>query len=350
MNDVNIGSLDDDFMPVVGASSEGPAAGQIEQAAREIPDDIRRRITALHKITFWTRMKLLALLAIWGGCAALAINIHSLWVRLPCWIIIGFVLHSLGVFMHEGAHGSLFRKPWLDRPIGFLCGLPVFFSCSSYRATHLLHHRFENTPRDPDNLEANFPNRTARAILYYSWFLIGMPAYIISVTFTGPFRAQGWGNKVACVVEPLLIAAFYTVLFTLSSRYHFGDLLANGWAWALPFAVLVANFRGLAEHTQLWHGDPPDPYHSTRSLVSNRCIAFFFNNQNHHLEHHLFPALPWDALSKAHRLLQPVYEERGAAVAKGYLSWMADALRYGPNRTLSYRQKQSVLDNNTKER
>jgi len=111
-----------------------------------------------------------------------------------------------------------------------------------------------------------------------------------------------------------------------------------------------ANFRGLAEHTQLWHGDPPDPYHSTRSLVSNRCIAFFFNNQNHHLEHHLFPALPWDALSKAHRLLQPVYEERGAAVAKGYLSWMADALRYGPNRTLSYRQKQSVLDNNTKER
>jgi len=52
MNDVNIGSLDDDFMPVVGASSEGPAAGQIEQAAREIPDDIRRRITALHKITF----------------------------------------------------------------------------------------------------------------------------------------------------------------------------------------------------------------------------------------------------------------------------------------------------------
>src|SRR5579862_5135438 len=123
MNDVNIGTLDSDFMPVVGASSEGPATGQIEQAGREIPDDIRRRIIALHKITFWTRMKLVALLAIWGGCATLAIHFHSLWVRLPCWIIIGFVLHSLGVFMHEGAHGSLFRKPWLDRPIGFLCGL-----------------------------------------------------------------------------------------------------------------------------------------------------------------------------------------------------------------------------------
>jgi len=64
-------------------------------------------------------MKLLALLAIWGGCAALAINIHSLWVRLPCWIIIGFVLHSLGVSCTRARTVSLFRKPWLDRPIGF---------------------------------------------------------------------------------------------------------------------------------------------------------------------------------------------------------------------------------------
>jgi fatty acid desaturase len=311
-----------------------------------IPDEIRRSIVALHRITAWTRMKLFALLAVWGVCAALAITVTSFWVRIPCWIFIGLVLHSLGVFMHEGAHGSLFRKPYLDRPIGFLCGLPVFFPCSSYRATHLLHHKFENTALDPDNLEANFPNRTLRAVMYYTWFVIGMPAYVLLVTITGPFRAKGWENKAVCVVEPLLIAAFYTALFTLASRYHFGRVVANGWAWALPCAVLIANFRGLAEHTQLRHNNPPDPFHSTRSLVSNRFVAFFFNNQNHHLEHHLFPGLPWNALGKAHHLLQPVYEQRGASVAKGYLSWIAGAFRYGPNRTMSYRQQRPVLDAN----
>ncbi len=350
MNNLNIGPLEKVAPALEPASfgsvgNQGADADSSERSGRKaIPDEIRRRIVDLHQITVWTRLKILALLAIWGGCAALAITIDSLWVRLPCWVIIGFVLHSLGVFMHEGAHGALFRQPWLDRPIGFLCGLPVFFCCSSYRATHLLHHKYENTSLDPDNLEANIPNRAARALLYYLWFIIGMPAYILMVTVTGPFRAQGWQNKLACVVEPLLMAAFYTALFTLASRHHFGGALANGWAWALPSAVLIANFRGLAEHTQLWHRNPPDPFHSTRSLVSNRFIAFFFNNQNHHLEHHLFPGLPWNALGQAHRLLQPVYEERGASVTKGYLSWLADALRYGPNRTLSYRQQRSVLD------
>jgi fatty acid desaturase len=333
------------FTAIDGTSSGGPAAIQHDQPGRAaIPEEIRRRVAALHRITTWTRLKIVALIVIWGLCAALAIKVDSLLVRLPCWIVIGFVLLTLGVFMHEGAHGSLFRKSWLDRPIGFLCGLPVFFPCSSYRATHLLHHKFENTSLDPDNLAANFPNRTARALLFYSWFIIGMPVYILLVTVTGPFRAQGWKNKAACVVEPLLIAAFYIALFTLASRYRFGGMLAVGWAWALPWTVLIANFRGLAEHTQLWHTDPPDPFHSTRSLVSNRFIAFFFNNQNHHLEHHLFPGLPWNALDEVHRLLQPVYEQRGASVARGYLSWFADALRYGPNRTMSYRRQRSVLD------
>jgi len=31
-----------------------------------------------------------------------------------------------------------------------------------------------------------------------------------------------------------------------------------------------------------------------RSLVSNPVVSFFFNNQNYHLEHHLFPAIPWN--------------------------------------------------------
>jgi len=309
-----------------------------------IPDEVRRQISGLYQITAWTRAKILVLLGIWGACAALAITIDSLWVRIPCWAIIGLVLHSLGVFMHEGAHGSLFRKPWLDRTVGFLCGVPAFFSCSSYRATHLLHHTYENTPQDPDNLQGNFPHPAMRAVMYYLWFIIGMPAYILLVTFTGPFRAHGWRNKLACVVEPLLIAAFYTTLFTLASRYHFGENLANGWAWGIPFAVIVANFRGLAEHTQLWHTEPPDPFHSTRSLVSNSFISFFFNNQNYHLEHHLFPALPWNVLGKVHNLLEPTYDQRGASVTKGYLSWIRDALRYGPNRTLSYRQQRAVLD------
>ena len=308
---------------------------------RRLTEQQRATLIEWHRIGAWTTGKIPVLLAIWYGCALLAIRIDSLWVRLPCWIVVGFTLHGIAVFMHEGAHRTLFRSLWPNRIVGFLCGLPVFFACSSYRATHLLHHRYENSALDPDNLETNVRNPRIRAAVYYAWLIVGIVAYILLVTATGPFRARRREEKIACVVEPLLIIAFYTVLFTLAWHYEFGDMLMNGWGWALPFTILIANVRGLAEHTQLWPGDPADPMRATRSLVSNPVVSFFFNNQNYHLEHHLFPAIPWNNLPNIHRLMQPLYAEREAAVVKGYLEWFRCVWHFGPNRSVSYRKKRA---------
>jgi fatty acid desaturase len=332
-------------MPMV--TQESPAQWTTSRDAdgdawkRNLSAEQRATVIGWHRTSAWTTGKIPVLFAIWFGCALLAVNVDSLWVRVPCWIVIGFVLHGLAIFMHEGAHRSLFRNLWLDRIVGFLCGLPVAFSCSSYRATHLLHHRYENSPLDPDNLEANFPNPGVRAVAYYAWLLVGIAVYILLVTAMGPFRARRREEKLACVIEPILIVAFYAALFTLASRFEFGEVLMNGWGWALPFALLIANVRGLAEHTQLWHGDPHDRMRATRTLVSNPVVSFFFNNQNDHLEHHLFPAIPWNNLPNVHGLMQPLYAEREASVAKGYLEWFRGVWRFGPNRRVMYRDKRA---------
>ena len=301
----------------------------------QLSPQMRDQLRDLHRIEPWKHGKILLLFAIWFACGAIAIHTPTLWVRIPCWIIIGFCLHGLGVFMHEGAHNCLFRKPF-DRVIGFLCGLPVFFSCSNYRATHMLHHKYENSAQDPDNLEANFPFKPLRWLIYYSWLFVGMPMYILLVTVTGPFRAESAKERFYCVLETVLIAGFFTMVFTLASRHNAGSIVTNGWALALPFAVLVANIRGLAEHTLLRHEDPPNQIKSTRSLPSNRFISFFFNNQNYHLEHHLFPRVPWYNLPKVHQVLKPLYEKEEASVCPSYAQYMADALRYGPLKAVRY--------------
>ncbi len=321
-----------------------PAGTATDSWKKSLTPELRARIAELHRLTLWTRAKILVLLAIWAVFALAAIHVDSLLVRVPCWIVIGLALHGLGVMMHEGAHGNLFHVGWLDRPVGFLCGLPVFFPCSSYRASHFLHHKYENTLRDPDNLAANFPNPVLRAMVFYTWFLIGMPAYIALVTVTGPFRARGIRERLACVIEPLLIAAFYFGLFSAAAHYHFGDLLINGWAWGLLFAVLIANFRGLAEHTQLPQQSPPDPLQSTRSVRSNGVISFFFSNQNYHLDHHLFTGVPWNNLSRINALLRPMYQDRRAAVVPGYWQWIVGAFRFGPNRSATYADGEPVWD------
>lgn len=307
----------------------------MENWKKNLSPDLWASLNRLQETSTWTTLKIPVFLALWLLFGTIAVKVDSLAVRIPCWLVIGFVLHGLGVFMHEGAHGSLFRKgPW-DRAVGFLCGLPVFFPCSSYRATHLLHHRYENTLRDPDNLN-NFPVPVLRTLIFYTWFLIGMPVYIAMVIVLGPFRAEGWRNKALAVLEPLGIAAFYVALFRLSAHYSWGNVLLNGWALALPFTVLIANFRGLAEHTQLYLTKPPDPLRSTRSLPSNAWVGFFFNNQNYHLEHHLFPRIPWNHLGKVHEILKPLYREKQAAVCKSYWEWARHALRYGPERKFTY--------------
>jgi fatty acid desaturase len=308
-----------------------------EEWRRSFAPEERARLAELHRPTVWTRAKALVLLAIWIACAVVAVSVDSLWVRLPMWLVIGFALHGLAVLMHEAAHRTFFRDPRLDRIAGFFLGLPVFFSCSCYRATHMLHHQYENTALDPDNLATAFKTRWLRHVVFYGWFLIGTPGYIIYVTLIAPFRARGIQDKIACVAEPLLTVAFYAALFALAGRYHFGDVVANGWAWALPFTVAIANIRGLAEHTQISQETPPDPIRSTRSLTSNRFVSFFLNNQNYHLEHHLFPSMPWDNLPKVRALMRPLYDKHQASVANGYASWLINAWRYGPDGALRYR-------------
>jgi len=306
---------------------------------------LRAQIAELHPVSVWTWLKIPIMFGIWGAAALVAVSNQSLWIRLPCWVVIGFTLHGLGVFMHEGAHGSLFRRGWLDRIAGFFCGLPIFFSCANYRATHLLHHQYENTELDPDNLYATIRSPLLRSLVYFSWFAFGMLVYIGILTATGPFRARGSRERVACLAETLAIVAVHGTLFYIATRYGFWTILLNGWLLGIVFAMFIANFRGLAEHTQLWHTQPPDPFRSTRTTRSNPLISFFFNNQNYHLEHHLFPGVPWNNLPRVHQLMEGIYLEKQASICEGYLSWAARALRYGPNRTLHYlADRRAVVD------
>lgn len=297
----------------------------------------RERLRELHRIELW---RLLKIPLFFGAClaaVAIAAWFERVWVAAPCCIFAGFYLHGLGVFMHEGAHGNLTRRPGIDRLIGFLCGLPAGVSCSNYRATHELHHRFENTDADPDNMAARFPSGWLRRSVYYSWFFVGTPVYSVVLMLTGPFRAVGRRERSLCVLETVLISLFYYQLVVV--WLEGAPLYA--WFGTLAAASIIANIRGLAEHTLLPQGIPPNPFRSTRSTVSNRAVSFFFNNQNYHLEHHLFPRVPWYNLPELHEVLQSNYRLQQAAVCGGYLDYLSTALRYGPMHETRYRGEAS---------
>jgi fatty acid desaturase len=74
----------------------------------------------------------------------------------------------------------------------------------------------------------------------------------------------------------------------------------------------------------LLDADHDDPIRGTRSILTNRLTAFFMCNENYHLEHHLYPGVPWYNLPALHRELRAELVARGAPFIPSYAAFVRD--------------------------
>ena len=73
--------------------------------------------------------------------------------------------------------------------------------------------------------------------------------------------------------------------------------------WLIPGVIVgyISAVRALAQHA-LTESD--DPLLASRTVHSNRIVAFLLLNENYHLEHHLFPEVPSYNLPRLRQLLR----------------------------------------------
>jgi fatty acid desaturase len=102
--------------------------------------------------------------------------------------------------------------------------------------------------------------------------------------------------------------------------------LAHVWLVPLAFAMLIVNARTWAEHTLTVRGHPLT---ETRTITSTRLFSMLQINLNYHLEHHLFPGIPWYNLPGAHRILLEDYRAAGSSIYRSYIRFLFDAFRLG---------------------
>ena len=84
----------------------------------------------------------------------------------------------------------------------------------------------------------------------------------------------------------------------------------------------LVNIRGMSQHTFLEHQS--DTVLGTRSILTNRITAFFMCNENYHLEHHLYPNIPWYNLPRLHQALGDELRARGAPFIPSYLAFVRE--------------------------
>jgi fatty acid desaturase len=268
-------------------------------------------------------VRLLTFLALYAASACgaywLAVTFPGqpwLWAALPPLVVLAAAsLHGISLFAHEGVHGTLSANPHANRWLSILCALPVLQNFSGYRVLHLRHHLHLGREGDPDH----YPNYTRwtwlQFLMHWGRLLVGYPVYIVAIPVLGFRHGTATDRRWICLEVALLGLVVAAVVLSPLPWL----LLLYG--WVLPMLVIntLVNIRGMSQHTLL---ESSDTVLGTRSILTNPVTAFFMCNENYHLEHHIFPGVPWYNLRRLHRALGPQLAARGAPYIPSYFAFV----------------------------
>jgi fatty acid desaturase len=309
-------------------ASDGRGSEPGEEARswfKTLSPEKRAAIQKLNQIRpIWNLVELL-FVGLWVTAGALVLTAPAWPVRLAAYITIGLAIHGMAAILHEAIHGNTFRNRLLDYWAGLVTGIPALFSVTAYRVTHLPHHWYNRTERDPGEIMNLTKNGRLLSVVFYCWIFVGM----FFVILTTPFTSQQWAQpreRRMIAAEYAGIAALIAALVLLGIRYGFLSAILQLWGIPLVFAAMIGNVRGWAEHMMTLRGHPLT---QSRTVTSNRLLSFLFLNANYHLEHHLFPGMPWYNLQKLHTLLQEEYRAAGTYTYKSYTRFLGDAVLIG---------------------
>lgn len=292
-----------------------------------------KRLSALD-----SRQTVLALAFDWGVIAA-SIAV-SQWAQNPlvyllAIAVIGGRMHAFGVLLHEFAHYRFLSK---DKALSdWVCDLflswPLLTTVESYRQNHLPHHRYTNTDKDPDwvfklgKRKFTFPQRWQHAVLDLLSYLLVIGSIIDVFGMLGRLRTA----QKPPLSYRLLRLGFYLALaaaFTVLGIWM--DVLLY---WFVPYFTaffLLMHIRSVAEH--FGSMDYSHELSSTRSVLPYFWERAFFapHHVNYHLEHHLYPSVPFYNLPQLHAALManPAYAAR-AHNTRGYTTGLLRETVFG---------------------
>jgi fatty acid desaturase len=248
-------------------------------------------------------------LVLWIGMAALAIYLRRWWFTTVSLFVIGFgPFHDLLVQGHEGTHDLISRNRRVNDFFTWLTLALAGISAEAHRRFHLDHHHYAHTPQDP---EYQFFDRVVRGVPGWAYFLI--PAFAqIGVNAYGLQKKMPGGVRRRIVLE--LAGAVFL---------HAGMAFALGWRRYLLFVIgpmvtglyVASVLRSVTEHHDVTEGSE---WTNARSIVTHPLIEFLWSNVNYHLEHHLYPSVPYHALPELRRALVTNFETHDSNVESGY--------------------------------
>ncbi len=258
------------------------------------------------------------------------------WFVLLAIPVIGSMYYGLFIIGHDGIHGRLFEKKWLNNLYNDFFVLGAIGAVTHINnKNHLLHHLHLTNPEDPDRHKHGCFNKADRLELFT--FLLGLSSIVKSVknVFLTNARLTREKNEQVGASQGFAYSARDIVLLLGWQVLLFGGLtyFIAWWAypvlWLFPvyaFAFLGDNLRSFAEHSHPESDDAADE-HRLITYISNPIERMFISpmNMNFHAVHHLWVSIPYYNLPAADREIRSMPEANSLEWRGSYLAYI---LRY----------------------
>jgi len=254
----------------------------------------------------------------------------SLW-SLPFWLAYGVLYGSaMDSRWHECSHGTAFKTPWMNSAVYEIASFCMMRNSVSWRWSHTRHHTDTViVGRDPEIAIMRPP----------VFFKLIANFFGIFDAYTGftrmLYNAAGRVHpEEASYIPPQEQHKVIRVARIWTAIYAAAIALALAIGSILPLMVIgLPRLFGAWHHVMtglLQHGgladNVADHRLNSRTVYMNPISRFIYWNMNYHVEHHMFPMVPYHALPALHERIKHDLPAPSPSILAGFAE-MWPALR-----------------------
>lgn len=209
---------------------------------------------------------------------------------------------------HESSHGTAFKTDWMNSVLYEIASFMVFRQSTVWRWSHTRHHSDTLIRgRDPE-IAVPRPPKIRMILLAF----IGIRGAIPEMRRTLLHSTGKIDPEVATYLpeheysKVILKARIYIAIYLLViSMAVFSSSILPLMYIGLPmiFGGWLMPVYGLTQHAALQE-NVLDHRLNCRTVYMNRIHRFLYWNMNYHIEHHMYPLVPYHALPGLHKLIK----------------------------------------------
>jgi fatty acid desaturase len=268
-----------------------------------------------------------------AGCWA-AIAIIPTWeIIIPSAVVLGLVYAHLVELQHECLHEHAYNQRWLNRLVGFICGIPMMSSYWHYKYDHLRHHAYLGTPQNSEFFNYRFSSLDSPAGFARGCFHLGRYLNVlanIGRSLLGRTNPAVTKTIAAKKIRTEYIGFAVVLAVAIAVSIFIGNPLVL-FAWVIP-ALLVAEpthfLIELPEHFGLNTQSDPNVLSNTRTVTGSRLAKWFTNGNDLHTAHHFHQGVPMARVADLYKMIEDRVETVDHSYWSFYKKVLTGKLRY----------------------